>query len=74
MINFNGDDVIVLTQGGDIIDAFGTIGNEKDNKFAEDVTMRRKSSVTAPSATYNVDEWEKFGKDDVSGLGTHTID
>ncbi len=74
VINFNGDDVIVLTQGGDIIDAFGTIGNEKDNKFAEDVTMRRKSSVTAPSATYNVDEWEEFGKDDVSGLGTHTID
>lgn len=73
VINFNGDDVIVLTQGGEILDAFGTIGNPKGENFAIDQTMRRKSTVKTPNATFDIAEWDVYDKDDVSGLGSHTI-
>lgn len=70
VMNFNGNDPIILYKGSDkIIDYFGV-----DNTgFGKDMTFRRKSSVTGPSATYNADEWEATSKDDVSGLGSHTM-
>ena len=70
VMNFNGNDPVILYKGSDkIIDYFGV-----DNKrFGKDMTYRRKSSVTGPSATYNADEWEATSKDDVSGLGSHTM-
>lgn len=70
VINFNGNDPIILYKGTDtVLDYFGV-----DNTgFGKDMTYRRKSSVTGPSATYNADEWEATSKDDVSGLGSHTM-
>ena len=67
-ISFNGDDVIAITYNGEIVDILGTIGS--DENFAADKGLRRISSVTAPSATYNTDEWEDVEQDDVSGFGT----
>lgn len=71
VMNFNGNDPIILYKGSDkVIDYFGV-----DNTgFGKDKTFRRKSTVTAPSATYNPAEWDEFAKDDVSGLGSHTMD
>lgn len=70
VMNFNGNDPIILYKGTDnVIDYFG-VGN---TGFGKDMTFRRKSSVTGPSATYNADEWEATSKDDVSGLGSHTM-
>ena len=70
VMNFNGNDPIILYKGTDnVIDYFG-VGN---TGFGKDMTYRRKSSVTGPSATYNADEWEATSKDDVSGLGSHTM-
>lgn len=70
VINFNGNDPIILYKGTDtVLDYFGV-----DNTgFGKDMTYRRKSSVTGPSATYNADEWKATSKDDVSGLGSHTM-
>ncbi|MFP3360799.1 deoxyribonuclease I, partial [Planococcus sp. SIMBA_143] len=43
VINFNGNDVLVLKKNGSVIDSFGQIGN--DTSFASDVTLVRKDSV-----------------------------
>lgn len=67
VLNFNGDDPVALICNGEVVDLLGVFG---DVDFGKDVTLRRKSSVTAPSATYNVDEWDTLEQNDVSGLGT----
>lgn len=70
VMNFNGNDPVILYKGTDnVIDYFGV----DNTAFGADKTFRRKSSVTGPSATYNADEWEATSKDDVSGLGSHTM-
>lgn len=71
-VNFNGNDPVGLFKNGELIDIFGSFGAGPAD-FAKDMTYRRKSSVTGPSATYNADEWEATSKDDVSGLGSHTM-
>lgn len=67
VLNFNGDDPVAVICNGEVVDLLGVFG---DVDFGKDVTLRRKSSVTAPSATYNVDEWDTLEQNDVSGLGT----
>lgn len=71
-VNFNGNDPVGLFKNGELVDVFGVFNGGSDD-FAKDMTYRRKSSVTGPSATYNADEWEATSKDDVSGLGSHTM-
>ena len=68
VINFNGNDPIAILYNGEIVDIIGTIGDSSD--FGKDVTLRRKATVTAPSNTYNPDEWDTLGKEDLSGFGT----
>jgi hypothetical protein len=76
LMNFDGNDVIVLarivssvtTQ----IDAVGVIGQV--TPWGEDVTLRRKASVTAPSLTYSPDDWEVYPMNDITGLGSHAMD
>lgn len=72
-VNFNGNDPVGLFKNGELIDVIGTF-NGGSADFAKDVTLRRKSSVTAPSTVYNPDEWEELDKNDVSGLGSHTVE
>lgn len=72
-VNFNGNDPVGLFKNGILIDIIGTF-NSGDADFAKDVTLRRKSNVTAPSSTYDASQWETLSKDDVSGLGSHTMD
>ena len=67
-ISFNGNDPVGLFKNGQLIDIIGTF-NGGSADFAKDVTLRRKTTVTGPSTTYNADEWETASKDDVSGLG-----
>ena len=72
-INFNGNDPVGLFKNGVLIDIIGTF-NGGSADFAKDVTLRRKPNVTAPSSTYDASQWETLSKDDVSGLGSHTMD
>lgn len=67
-VNFNGNDSIGLFKNDILIDIIGKFaGGNAD--FAKDVTLRRKADAAAPSATYDENQWEKAGKDDVTGLG-----
>ncbi len=68
-LNFNGDDAIVLrTSAGGYIDILGEVGNP--DMYAENVTLRKKSA-TGPSTTYRPSDYNVFGLDDFSGLGSH---
>lgn len=70
-VNFNGDDAVGLFKNGVLIDIVGEKGNAA--KYGVDVTLRRKASVKGPNSVYTVDEWEKLEKDNVSDLGSHTM-
>ncbi|CAA9196115.1 endonuclease [Flavobacterium collinsii] len=66
---YNGNDPIGLFKNGVLIDIIGTFNGGTAN-FAADVTLRRKSTVTAPSATFNLSsQWDSFGMDTCSDLG-----
>ncbi len=70
-LSFNGNDVVELRKNGSRLDIIGTVG-EASNLF-QDKTLQRKSSVTAPSATYDSAEWIELALT-YSGLGSHAID
>ena len=73
VMNFNGNDAIGLMKNDAVIDLIGNLG-DKDN-WGQDVFMERKCSVTAPNATYTLDEWDVEQTTDVNfvapKLGTH---
>lgn len=69
VINFNGNDPMAIICNNEIADLLGEIGSSAD--FGKDVTLRRLSTVTAPTATYNTEEWETLGMDDLTGFGSH---
>ncbi|MGY0408558.1 MAG: T9SS type A sorting domain-containing protein, partial [Polaribacter sp.] len=69
-VNFNGNDVVGLFKNGVLIDIIGVFGNKSN--FAKDVTLRRKSTITTPDATYNTSEWGRFPKNTFSDLGFYT--
>jgi endonuclease I/chitodextrinase len=67
---FNGNDAIGLFKNGVLIDIIGTFsGGTAD--FAIDVTLRRKSTVTSPSTTFNIaTQWDSYATDTCSNLGS----
>ncbi|MBD2357324.1 ExeM/NucH family extracellular endonuclease [Tolypothrix sp. FACHB-123] len=82
---FNGDDAIVLRQGGAngaIIDSIGQIGFDPGAEWGTnltstaDNTLRRKTNITTgdtnPSDAFDPSlEWEGFATDTVDGLGSY---
>ena len=76
VINFNGNDPVVLLKGETIIDSIGQVGNSND--FAKDVTLVRNSNVLTGDTNildafdWNK-EWRNLGTNDSSNLGTHTL-
>ncbi len=82
VINFNGDDAIVLRKAGAVIDAFGQIGVDPGTEWpggGVDDTLRRKSHICAgdTNATDAFDasvEWDTFPINTFDGLGAHTAD
>ncbi|TQR21265.1 endonuclease [Psychrobacillus vulpis] len=77
VINFNGDDPIVLRKNGTVVDSIGQIGKRIEN--LKDITLVRNSNVTTgdtnpedafePSA-----EWGKYPKDTFDYLASHIMD
>jgi len=85
VINFNGDDAVVLSKEGTIIDAFGQVGTDpgsywgSDDVTTQNHTLRRMSSVCSGDndETDVFDpalEWDAFAEDTFDGLGAHTAD
>lgn len=84
VINFNGDDALVLKNAETVIDSFGQVGVDpgsswgSDDVTTVDHTLIRNSSVitgdTNPTDAFNpTNEWTALPKDDFSNLKTHTI-
>ncbi len=67
---FNGNDVIGLFHNGILIDVIGNLGSS--SYYAQDQTLRRNPDILQPTTQFSMSEWTTFGKDDFSGLGTHT--
>jgi endonuclease I len=68
-LTFNGNDAVGLFKNGVLIDIIGTFNGGTAN-FAADVTLRRKSTVTAPSTTFNLaSQWDSYSADTCSNLG-----
>jgi uncharacterized protein len=82
VINWNGDDAVVLKHNGTIIDVIGKVGeriNWGTTVKTIDQTLVRKSTVTRGDANKDdafdpAVEWEDKGKDVSTFLGAHTMD
>ncbi|MFH0880028.1 MAG: lamin tail domain-containing protein, partial [Lentisphaerota bacterium] len=85
VINFNGDDTIILRSGGTngpIVDRFGQIGFDPGSSWGGgitvDHTLRRKPTVLqGDTNAYGVFdptlEWDVYPMNDFSGLGSHIV-
>ncbi|TRX16110.1 T9SS type A sorting domain-containing protein, partial [Flavobacterium franklandianum] len=73
-MTFNGNDAVGLFKNGVLIDVIGTFNGGTAN-FAADQTLRRKSTVTAPTTTFNkTTQWDSFTSDTCNNLGSRTIE
>ena len=77
VINFNGDDAIVLKKSGEVIDSFGQVGARSN--WGTDVTLVRNGAITAgdsnPNDAFNRDaEWIVYPKDTFDYLGFHDME
>ncbi|MYL62314.1 hypothetical protein GLW07_02975 [Bacillus hwajinpoensis] len=77
VVNFNGNDVVVLKKTDAVIDSIGQIGSADD--FAKDMTLVRnndiKSGDTDATDAYDVsNEWTQYPKDTTDYLGAHLSD
>ncbi|PAV30498.1 endonuclease [Virgibacillus profundi] len=72
VINFNGDDALVLKKNENQIDVLGVVGEDSD--FAKDVTLVRQPSIIEPTPSYDDAEWSEYAKDTFAYLGSHTMD
>jgi endonuclease I/chitodextrinase len=71
-LNFNGDDPVGLFKDNALIDIVGVF-NSGGGNFAQNTTLRRKSSVTGPTTTFDEpNEWDSFPINTVDDLGSHT--
>ena len=82
VINFNGNDAIVVKKNGTIVDVIGQVGFDPGSEWGSgdtstrDNTIRRKSSVTVgdtnPNDAFEPSvEWDGFARDTFDGLGSY---
>ncbi|MCB0007287.1 MAG: lamin tail domain-containing protein, partial [Anaerolineales bacterium] len=80
VINFNGDDAVVLRKDGAVVDAFGQVGFDPGSQWAgggQDDTLQRLESVCAgdtnPDDAFDASaEWVVLPQNTFTGLGSHT--
>jgi endonuclease I len=72
VVNFNGNDAIELYYNDTLVDIIGVVSTS-ETYFAQDVTLVRKADVTCGNTTYTEFEWNSYGEDEFSYLGSHTI-
>ncbi|HYF66184.1 MAG TPA: lamin tail domain-containing protein, partial [Herpetosiphonaceae bacterium] len=83
VINYNGNDALVLYRGSSVIDAFGDVGYDPGSlgwgsgaTGTADHTLRRKAGIvrgdTLPTDTfYPANEWDGYALDTFGGIGAH---
>ena len=81
-LTFNGDDVIVLRKGTNIVDRVGQVSTNAVgsiwSRSTTDCTLTRKQTVytgtlTSVTTPFPQEEWISSSKDSFGGLGTHSI-
>ena len=81
-LSFNGDDAVVLLDGGALTDVIGQIGNDPGSQWGSglastrDNTLRRKPAVADGDSNGSdvfepAVEWEGFAKDTFDDMGVH---
>ena len=71
-LNFNGDDPVGLFKDETLIDIVGEFDFGGAN-FAQNTTLRRKSSVTGPNISFDeANEWDSYPEDTVDDVGMHS--
>ncbi|HWQ30404.1 MAG TPA: CehA/McbA family metallohydrolase [Negativicutes bacterium] len=84
VVNFNGDDAVVLKKSGAIIDVIGQIGNDPGTEWGSELTstadntLVRKSTIATGDTNPNdlflpSAEWEGYAADTFVYLGSHTM-
>lgn len=76
VINFNGNDPVVLRKSGEVVDSIGQVGKDVDNM--KDVTLVRKPHITTGDKVIDDPfdpsvEWLSLPTNDTSNLGRHTF-
>ncbi len=77
-LTFNGNDPVGLFKNDVLIDIIGVFDGGSGN-FAQNITLIRKPNINTPNTTFSYDssgttgEWNILSVDDISDLGTHTI-
>jgi len=85
VINFNGDDAVVLKHNGVVVDSIGQVGVDPGDYWGtvelgtKDCTLIRNASVTGgdtnPFDEFDPsNEWTAYAKDSIEGLGSHTVE
>lgn len=83
-LNFNGDDAIVLTHNGSVVDRIGQIGFDPGAEWGsgdastQDNTLRRRADilvgdVSTDSVFDPTLQWFGYAQDSFSGLGQHSV-
>lgn len=70
-LEFNGNDAIVLSNGGTTIDIMGAIGS--GNNYGETKVLRRLSTIQGGNTTYDAAEWDDLSVT-ATDFGAHTSD
>lgn len=84
VINFNGDDALVLKRSGTVVDAFGEVGFDPGSEWyansvgTKDETLVRKTDGCGDTDPFDAfdpsSEWESFPKDTFAYLGSYGAD
>lgn len=79
MINFNGNDAVVLAYNSEAIDIIGIVGDTVNQwnfglGSTRDHTLRRKFEITTPTTDWELSagQWEVYPADEFGGLGSHS--
>jgi len=82
----NGDDAVVLAEGGTPVDVVGVVGEDPGTNWTDgglatnEQTLRRKAGICSGNAagfnpvTRLSAEWNTFAQNTFAGLGSHTVD
>lgn len=79
---YNGDDALVLRNGGAVVDSFGQVGVDPGSEWpggGQEDTLRRLPSIctgdTDETDAFDAGtEWSSFAQNTFDGLGSHTSD
>ena len=68
-VNFNGNDAVGLFKNDVLIDIIGVL--DETAKNFEDMTLRRKLTITSPNTTYTASEWDQYDIGVYNGIGIY---